>query len=65
MPRETHVTIEMFEVSGRRVRTIVDENQAPGWYDVSLSPSGLSSGVYFYRMRAGSFTATRRMVVVQ
>jgi hypothetical protein len=65
VPRASHVSLEMFDVNGRRIRTLVNAQQAPGVYDVAIDPRGLHGGVYFYRMRAESFSATRRMVIVR
>jgi hypothetical protein len=44
---------------------LVNENKAPGSYDVSFDGSGLSSGVYLCKLTAGSYTATRKMVLVR
>jgi flagellar hook assembly protein FlgD len=57
-------------VSGRLVRTLVDEHRAAGRYQVQwngLDNGGrpASSGVYFYRMLAGSFSETRKMVLLK
>ena len=65
LPSAAHVRLELFDVSGRRVRKVVDAMQAPGWYDVTIEPRGMLGGVYFCRMTAGSFSSTRRMVVVR
>ncbi len=65
LPTAVHVSLELFDVNGRRVRRIVNATQPPGWYDVSIQPRELRGGIYFYRMRAGSFSATRRMVIVR
>lgn len=64
------VTIEVFDITGRRVATLLDRQMAPGTYKVSWdgrSASGqrLASGVYLYRMKARDFTATRRMTLVK
>jgi hypothetical protein len=50
---------------GRRVATLVDDRQGIDRYTVQVNTSTLSSGMYFYRLQAGSFTETRRMAVVQ
>jgi flagellar hook assembly protein FlgD len=57
-------------VSGRLVRTLVDEHRAAGRYQVQwngLDDGGraVSSGVYFYRMQAGSFHETRKMILLK
>ena len=50
---------------GRRVVTLVNGKKQAGDHSVQLNAADLSSGTYFYRMRAGSFTKTRRLVVVR
>jgi hypothetical protein len=69
IPRETRVNITVYNTLGQRVRDLVDETMEPGEHSVSWdgrSDSGqrVSSGVYFYRMRAGDFIATKKMLVV-
>jgi hypothetical protein len=66
----TLVTLEVFDAGGRRVRTILHEYQNPGfrsatWDGRDSSGKSVPSGVYFYRLRAGDFTSTRKMVVVR
>ena len=50
--------------AGHRVRTLVDGAQEPGYHTSTLSNAGLASGVYFYRLRAGGFTSTRKLVLM-
>ncbi len=64
----TRVTLEVYDLSGRRVATVLDENLGPGSYERSWdcsSESGhnLPAGVYVYRLRAGADVATRKFVV--
>jgi len=64
------VSLEVYNLKGERVATLVDQEQGPGEYSVSFGPGAgragraLPSGIYFYRFRAGGFTATRRMVMM-
>jgi hypothetical protein len=65
-----HVAITVFDVAGRKVRTLVDRRRDAGTWTVQWNGSddrgrGVASGVYFYRMQAGSFTETRRMVLLK
>lgn len=53
------------DLLGRPVATLVDDTRAPGVYSVPFDASSLASGTYLYRLTAGAFTATRRMVVVK
>jgi hypothetical protein len=70
LPVGARVSLEVFNVKGERVAVLVDEEKGPGEYSASFGRgargvrSGLTSGVYFYRFRAGGFTATHRMVLM-
>ncbi|MBC8043304.1 MAG: T9SS type A sorting domain-containing protein [Rhizobacter sp.] len=63
--RSEPVTLKVFDVLGREVRTLVSESKAPGSYDVVFTASGLPSGVYFYRLQAAGFIETKKMMVVK
>ena len=70
IPVKTHVIIEIFNVLGRKIRTIIDENKEIGFYTVSwdgLDSHGLPvvSGIYFYHMSTNSFRTTRKMTVIR
>ncbi|UCE18577.1 MAG: T9SS type A sorting domain-containing protein [Gemmatimonadota bacterium] len=65
-----HITLKIFNLLGQEVRTLVNEIQEPGYYSVSWDgrdEAGLevSSGVYFYRLVSGEYTATKRMVLMK
>jgi serine protease len=59
------VTLKVFDLLGREVATLVDEQKSPGTYTVKWDASGMSSGVYLYRLQAGSFVETRKLVVLR
>jgi hypothetical protein len=59
------VRLAVYDLLGREVCVLVDDQRAPGSYDVRFDASGLASGVYFYRLASGSFVQTRRMVLVR
>ncbi len=63
--RPTHVTVRLYDVRGREVRTLVDEGRDAGLHSVVLNASGLASGVYLCRMEAGSFVAERKLVLLK
>ncbi|MBC8041850.1 MAG: family 16 glycosylhydrolase [Rhizobacter sp.] len=72
LPAASQVQLKVFDVLGREVATLVDAKQAAGNYRVNFNASNLSSGIYFYRLTAGSsdarsgnFTATKKMVLVK
>ncbi|HTY59791.1 MAG TPA: aryl-sulfate sulfotransferase [Bacteroidota bacterium] len=65
LPRESHVTLGVFDLIGRRVATLVDAVRPAGDYAERLDGAHLASGVYIYSLNAGGFTATRRMILLR
>lgn len=65
VPEDIQVSIKLYDVLGRETRLLVDEFKEAGYYEVTLDASSLSSGVYFYRMIAGNFAETRKLVVTK
>ena len=65
VPKTSFVTIKVFTITGKEVRTLVSREMNPGSYEVDFDGTTIPSGVYFYRMHAGDFTATRRMILVK
>jgi hypothetical protein len=59
------VSLKVLDVLGREVATLVNEERQSGSYTLRWSASGLPSGVYFYRIRAGAFTETKKMVLAK
>jgi hypothetical protein len=58
-------TVKVFDVLGRDVATLVNEVKEPGTYTVEFNASSLASGVYFYRLTAGSYLATHKMILMR
>lgn len=65
LPAATAVTLTLFDVLGRRVATLVQQQQPAGTYRVSFDASALAGGVYFYQLQAGAHTVTRQMVLLK
>jgi hypothetical protein len=61
----TSMTLRVYDVTGREVATLVDGPAVPGHHEVLFDASHFSSGMYLYRLNAGSFTETKRMVLVR
>jgi hypothetical protein len=60
-----NVELRVYDVLGREVTVLVNENKAPGSYEVRFDGSGLASGVYIYRLTAGTLVQSRTMVLLK
>jgi hypothetical protein len=60
-----HVSLKVFNVLGKEVAVLVNEKQEPGTYNVDFSAANLSGGAYFYRLQAGEFVQTKKMIVLK
>jgi len=65
LPVDAHIKLEVYNTLGERVATLVDESQQAGYKSVIWDASAVSSGLYFYKLTAGDFTETRRMMLVK
>lgn len=65
IPRASLVTLRVFDILGREVATLVNEEMEPGRHAREFAGSGLASGFYLYRLRAGDFVQTRKLVLVR
>jgi hypothetical protein len=63
VPSEGHVTLDLFDVSGRRVARLVDGERPAGHHSVEWSAPRGRGGLYFYRIQAGEFRARRAMMI--
>ena len=59
------VSLKVFDVLGREVRTLVNERLQPGSYETTFDATGLASGVYFYRLQAGELVQTKRLMLLR
>jgi hypothetical protein len=65
LPFDTKVTLKLYDVLGREVRTLVDREMPAGFHQATVEGSSLSSGVYIYKMEAGSFTQVRKLLLLK
>jgi hypothetical protein len=65
LPKSSAVILQIFDVQGREVFTLKNENQQPGIYEIVFDGSSFSSGVYFYRMTAGEYNQTKKMILLK
>jgi hypothetical protein len=75
LPGSGFLSLKLYDILGREVRTLVNDNLSPGSYQVMFSAeggsasggdaTGLASGVYVYRLSSGNFTQTKRMMLLR
>ncbi len=67
IPVETYynTSLRVYDLLGREVALLVNDKKAPGSYQVTFNGAGLASGVYLYRLSAGTFVATKRLVLLK
>jgi len=65
LPKDSHVKIEIFDLLGRKVVTLVDEDREAGVHEVIWNSDKTASGIYFYRMEADGFSKTNKMLLLR
>jgi hypothetical protein len=65
LPEPAEVKIEIFDILGRKVETLIEGEQPAGYHQIVWDASNNSSGMYFYRIEAGEYSDTRKMVLIK
>jgi len=65
LPKTENVKLVVYDEVGRIVKTLVNEEKLAGLYKVEFNGTDLASGIYFYSINAGSFTMTKKMLLVK
>ena len=65
LPKQAAVTLEIYDILGQKVRTLVDDLQPAGGYKIVWDASGVSSGIYFARLRAGHMDKSSKMILLK
>jgi len=65
IPKESFVSLKIYNLIGEEVATLVNEEKTIGNYKIEFDATGLPSGIYFYRLQAGSFVDTKKMIIVK
>ncbi|MHB8580205.1 MAG: T9SS type A sorting domain-containing protein [Ignavibacteriaceae bacterium] len=65
IPKSSIVTIKVYDLIGREVAVLVNEEKPAGDYSITFNASNLASGIYFYNMQAGSFEKTQKMILLK
>jgi hypothetical protein len=65
LPTDSHVRLVIYNVTGQKVTTLVDEHRQAGMHTVIWNGSSAASGIYFYRLEAGDFVETKKMMLIK
>lgn len=65
LPARSHVVLKIFNILGEEVATLVDEGKEAGRYEARWEAKGSASGVYFYRLQAGTFVESKKLIIVR
>ncbi|MCP4582115.1 MAG: T9SS type A sorting domain-containing protein [candidate division Zixibacteria bacterium] len=65
VPDQQRVSIIIYDLLGRKISTLLDEEKPPGTYSINYDASSLSSGIYFYRVQAEDYSESKRMILVK
>ena len=65
LAENAHVVLSVYDVQGRKVRTLIDNRQKAGSHTIQFNASNLASGIYIYEIKAGSYTQMKKMILVR
>lgn len=65
LPETGPVRLQVFDLNGKRIKELVNRNLTAGRYEISFDAGKLGSGIYVYRLTAGEFTQTRKMLLIK
>ncbi len=65
IPKESNVTLEVYNLLGQEVTQLVNQQLKAGYHEVEFNNSNLTSGIYFYRLQAGEFADTKKMLLLR
>lgn len=65
IPENVTVSIKIYDVAGREVKTLVDEQQSMGWHEITFNAAELAGGIYFCRLLSGTLTSTKKITLLK
>jgi hypothetical protein len=65
IPELSFVTLNVYDVLGNEIATLVNEEKQSGYYEVEFNSINLVSGIYVYKLQAGNFVETKKMVLIK
>jgi hypothetical protein len=65
LPAESHISLKVYDVLGKEVAVLINEEKPAGNYEVTFFAEDLVSGIYFYELRSGDFISTKKMILLR
>ena len=65
IPIKGRVVLSLYDITGRRIRTLIDREKGPGVYEFALEMENLSNGIYFIRMEAGGVNRIEKVILIR
>ena len=65
LPVSSHVSLKVYDILGKEVMTLVNEHREAGYCETRFEGSSLASGMYIYRLSAGNFISTKKMLMIK
>lgn len=65
IPRGSHIVIRIYDIIGKEISTLVNQELEAGYYEINFNGTNLSSGIYFYKIQADDYTQTKKMILLK
>ncbi|HQI41502.1 MAG TPA: T9SS type A sorting domain-containing protein, partial [Ignavibacteriaceae bacterium] len=65
LPKDGVVQLEVFDIIGRKITTLVNTHQSAGRYEVNFDAGKLASGVYIYKLQSGQYISSKKMMLLK
>jgi len=65
IPQKSFVTLKVYDILGKEIDALVHEEKQVGSYEINFNATNLSSGIYFYKIQAGDFTDTKKLILIK
>jgi hypothetical protein len=65
LPEDNNVELKIYDILGKEVKVLLNEDLAAGFYDVQFDATNLASGIYFYKLSAGKYTETKKLQLIK
>jgi hypothetical protein len=65
LPYQSHVIIDIYDILGSKVKALLDKQHPAGYHQVIWNAEDFASGIYFYKLQAGDYNETKKMMLVK